>query len=257
MDEPLVDREFADNDAPRRGGPWKLIALVVVVTAIAVWLVPSKKPEPAAPSTAPMAEARPSIFDKLPPTAAGTPPVEADIAPLPSEDAPVSSEPELIEPPRTETADESTTAADGEAQTSAPVINEPVIDDTPGAHARAMIAAMREANAVDPDALLAAAQQAQQKGEKTDAYLLYFFAAREGQADAALALGKQVDPASFDPATSVFDEADLGQAHKWYQLAAQNGSAEGRSLLAALRSRVEKLAAEGDQQAQRISLLWQ
>ena len=49
----------------------------------------------------------------------------------------------------------------------------------------------------------------------------------------------------------------MSQAHKWYQLAAENGDNEARERLADLRSRVEKLAADGDAQAQRISLLWQ
>ena len=88
-------------------------------------------------------------------------------------------------------------------------------------------------------------------------WLVERFAAREGHAGSALALGQQADPGSRDPANSVFESADLTQAHKWYQMAAQNGSAEGRERLADLRSRVEQMAAAGDQQAQRISLLWQ
>ncbi|MGB5453411.1 MAG: deoxyribonuclease, partial [Sedimenticolaceae bacterium] len=82
-------------------------------------------------------------------------------------------------------------------------------------------------------------------------------AAREGYAPAALALGTQSDPASRDPLNSVFEAPDMSQAHKWYQLAAENGDNEARERLADLRSRVEKLAADGDAQAQRISLLWQ
>ena len=102
-----------------------------------------------------------------------------------------------------------------------------------------------------------AAREAQANGELADAYLLYFFAAREGHAGAALALGTQADPASRDPGNSVFEAADLTQAHKWYQLAAEGGDAEARNRLADLRRRVEKMAAEGDPQAQRVALLWQ
>ena len=131
------------------------------------------------------------------------------------------------------------------------------VDDRPGARARALIAKMRAAGESRPDEVFAAAQQAQRDGELADAYLLYFFAAREGHAGAALALGTQADPASRDPADSVFEAADLTQAHKWYQAAAQLGDSEAQRRLADLRQRVEQMAAGGDPQAQRISLLWQ
>ncbi|MGB5202054.1 MAG: deoxyribonuclease, partial [Sedimenticolaceae bacterium] len=107
------------------------------------------------------------------------------------------------------------------------------------------------------DEIFDAARQAQAEGEMADAYLLYFYAAREGHAASALALGTQADPAQRDPQDSVFDAPDIIQAHKWYQAAAQNGNAQGRERLADLRQRVEQLAADGDPQAQRISLIWQ
>jgi len=144
--------------------------------------------------------------------------------------------------------------ATAEAETPAPAAP---VDDRPGARARALIAEMRAAGDIRTDEVFAAAEQAQGAGQLADAYLLYFFAAREGHAGAALTLGGQADPATFDPATSVFEAADLNQAHKWYQLAAQNGDAEGKERLADLRQRVEQMAASGDPQAQRISLLWQ
>lgn len=149
-------------------------------------------------------------------------------------------------------------AGDGQdlAPTTPPGADQAPVDDRPGARARALIAQMRATGEIKLDEVFAAAQQAQNDGELADAYLLYFFAAREGHAAAALALGTQADPASRDPANSVFENADLNQAHKWYQIAAQNGDAQADDRLADLRQRVEKLAAGGDPQAQRISLLW-
>lgn len=130
-------------------------------------------------------------------------------------------------------------------------------DSSPGARARALIAGMRAAGTIDLDRIFAEAQQSRSRGEMADAYLLYFFAAREGLAAASLELGTQADPATRDAATSVFESADYTQAHKWYQMAAQQGDTVGRDRLADLHSRVERLAAGGDAQAQRISLLWQ
>ena len=221
MDEPLVRTEIADSDPQRRPGPWKLIAIVVVLTLIGVWLVPDEAPEdPAnAPLLAPLNQ----------------PPAEAS-DPTPS----------LL--------------GDGPADAPAPVETVPsteVVDGRPGARARALIAEMRAAGDIQLDEMFAAAQQAQAQGEMADAYLLYFFAAREGHAASALNLGTQADPAHRDPRDSVFDAPDIIQAHKWYQAAAQNGNARGQERLADLRQRVEQLAANGDPQAQRISLLWQ
>ncbi len=221
MDEPLVRTEIADSDPQRRPGPWKLIAIVVVLTLIGVWLVPDNAPEDQA-DTQPLA----------------TP----DQAPAGVRD----SVPSLL--------------SDGPADDPAPVETPPpteVVDARPGARARALIAEMRADGDIQLDEMFAAAQQTQAEGEMADAYLLYFFAAREGHAASALTLGTQADPAQRDPQDSVFDAPDIIQAHKWYEAAAQNGNVQGRERLADLRRRVEQLAADGDPQAQRISLIWQ
>lgn len=131
------------------------------------------------------------------------------------------------------------------------------VDDSPGGRARALIAQMRASGDLRLDDVFAAATAAQADGRLADAYLLLFFAAREGHVGAALALGSQADPATRDPANSVFESVDLTQAHKWYALAAQSGDAEAAERLADLRNRVERQAAAGDPLAQRITLLWQ
>lgn len=225
MDEPLVETELADSEPQRRRGPWKLIAVVALLTLLAVWLVPGDGPEVQPPAVERPADTAPSLLGEGP---AGD-----------TRDA----------PPPAEVADDVASEADAPAA-------EPV-DDRPGARARALIATMRASGDIRLDEVFAAAEQAQGAGELADAYLLYFFAAREGHAPAALALGAQADPATHDPANSVFGAADLNQAHKWYQIAAQNGDPVGQERLADLRDRIERLAAGGDPQAQRISLLWQ
>ncbi len=220
-DEPLVDSELADTAPQRRSGPWKLIVIVILLTAVGVWLVPGESPD-RAPDTA-----QPDSVDseEQPPSLLETPPPKRDDAIA---------------------VDEQTSAA-----------TETVGDDRPGAKARTLIAEMRASGQIDTQKVFDAAEAAQANGELTDAYLLYFFAAREGHARAALTLGRQADPQSHNPDSSVFETPDLNQAHKWYQLAAQNGNDEGRQQLSALRTRVEQRAAAGDPEAQRISLLWQ
>ncbi len=219
MDAPLVESEVAESHPQKRGGPWKLIIIIALLTLIAVWLVPGDAPdEPAAPAGTTASDAG-----------------SGSAQPAPS----------LLGDSEQPTPD-----AAGDTPASA-------VDGRPGAMARSMIAQMRATGVVDLEKIHAAAETAQVNGELPDAYLLYFFAAREGHVPSALTLGQQADPASHDPASSLFEAPDLNQAHKWYQLAAQNGNEEGRAQLAALRSRVEQMAANGDPLAQRISLLWE
>lgn len=219
MDDPLVETEVADSEPQRGSGPWKLIIVVAVLTLIGVWLVPGDAP-PEDPAGAQQTTAKP-------PAAPSLLGVESDgsqsATPLPAQES-------------------------GE---------QAMVDDRPGAMARALIGRMRAEGNIDLDRVLAAAKQSQLGGELANAYLLYFFAAREGSAPAALELGKQADPATRDPLSSVFEAPDLNQAHKWYQMAAGNGDSEARDRLADLQTRVEHMAASGDQQAQRTSLLWQ
>jgi TPR repeat protein len=220
MDEPVVETEVAESEPQRRAGPWKLIIVVAVLTLIGVWLVPGDKPQED-PAVAERAHGG---------SPARTPSLLADGP---------GDEPSAVE----------TAPLDAEGRE--------VADERPGARARVLIARMRADGKIDLDRVVASAERAQVAGELADAYLLYFFAAREGSVAAALELGKQADPASRDPLSSVFEGPDLNQAHKWYRIAAEDGDAEARDRLADLHARVEELAASGDPQAQRISLLWQ
>ena len=158
MDEPLVETELADTGPQRRSGPWKLIAIVAVVTVIGVWLVPGDAPDDE-PAMTPRA---PGIISR--------------------------------DEPGPDTARSLLPGLPEDTQPSAPPAEPaPAVDDRPGAKARAMIASLRTTGDIKLDAVFAAAEQAQSIGELADAYLLYFFAAREGYAPAALALGKQLD----------------------------------------------------------------
>jgi TPR repeat protein len=217
MDEPLVDTELADSEPRRRSGPWKLIVIVALLTVIGVWLVPEDEPG-----------VEPTVVDR-PDTAA----------------------PSLL-------SDASGPALDGDPSIDLPATKAGANAGPPGARARGLIAELRAGgNSEDLGSLFAAAEEARAAGEMADAYLLYFYAARKGDAASALALGTQADPATRDPESSVFESADLTQAHKWYQMAAQSGDTTARTRLADLRARVDQLADSGDVEAQRISLLWQ
>jgi len=127
-----------------------------------------------------------------------------------------------------------------------------------GDGARAFIYELR-ASGAEPDAneVFAEAERLQGKGNLEDAYLLYRFAARHGQAQAALNLGTQADPAFHATATSYLPEPEPAQAYKWYSVALAAGNEEAVVRMQNLHKRVQRNAANGDEQAQRLLLQWQ
>jgi hypothetical protein len=182
-----------------------LMAVVVVVTLLAIWLVPGEK-QPTPPS-----------LPELPGTPAGT---GTDLG-LPSPE-----------------------------DTGAATVAE-------GDRAREFIASLRtEGDEPDPAVVFDEAQRFRDQGHGEDAYLLYRYAARHGQAQAALILGTQADPALFSEQTSPLSQPAPEQALKWYRIAMAAGSKEAEIRLQDLRKRLEQAAADGDENAQRLMLQW-
>ncbi len=122
--------------------------------------------------------------------------------------------------------------------------------------ARAIIEELRGQSRIDLDQVYERAERFRAVGMLADAYLLYFFAARQGHAQAALALGRMYDPKTFSREASVLEQPDPVQAHKWYQLAARAGDAAAKRHLADLRGRVERTAAQGDEESRRLMMQW-
>jgi len=125
-----------------------------------------------------------------------------------------------------------------------------------GSRAREIIAELRQGPSPRLSRAYAQAEAFRDSGHPADAYLLYFYAARQGHAPSALALGAMADPRFFRAETSLLDAPDIAQAYKWYKVAADGGDARARQRLAGLRLQVEAAAATGDGQAQRLLLEW-
>ena len=193
------------------------MVLVVIITGIAMWLVPVDEKQEP-PSLPPL------------PSAPATP----EALPLPS--AAATSEELQLPPPTGGIA----TVTNG------------------GDRARAFIYELRANDGQDDaDVAFAEAERMQDAGNLEDAYLLYRFAARHGQAQAALILGTQADPAYHAAASSYLPEAEPAQAYKWYSVAATAGYEEATLRLQDLHKRVQQNAAAGDEQARRLLLQWQ
>jgi len=125
-----------------------------------------------------------------------------------------------------------------------------------GSTARQLIAAQRSAGKPDPQAAFERARQLARAGLAEDAYLLDFYAARLGHAEAAFALAEQADPAHWrrgGPLPTAAPE----QALKWYRAAADAGHPKATERLTALRRWAETAAKGGDPEAQRLMLAWQ
>jgi hypothetical protein len=104
--------------------------------------------------------------------------------------------------------------------------------------------------------LFTEADQLAQAGQGTDAYLLYFYAARQGHGPSAFALAEMNDPAFFKEGNELLEDPDPTQAYKWYSMAAASQVDQAEERLTELRAGVEADAATGDLSAQRLLLNW-
>nr|VFK13504.1 MAG: hypothetical protein BECKLFY1418C_GA0070996_100364 [Candidatus Kentron sp. LFY] len=127
-----------------------------------------------------------------------------------------------------------------------------------GDQARDLIQNLRdEGKKIDLDNVFRRAGQFEREGMLVDAYLMYFFAARQGHADSAIVLGTMYDPNHGPKFAGIIDKPDWGQAHKWYLRALDGGNQAAQERLEYLRKQVEDAAAKGDVAASRLVLQWQ
>lgn len=162
-----------------------------------------------------------------------------------AEDIPLPAAPQKPVAPLDETAQSAPPR-----QVETPAEKEPLAE---GEAARRFLAA---SPGLDAEAIFQQAEAYRRDGRMADAWLLYFKAARDGHAQAAMVLAEQADPAFFDTASSMLDKPDLVQAHKWYEQARRNGSKEAGERLDKLMKRLEQAAAGGDRQAQLLLAKW-
>lgn len=126
-----------------------------------------------------------------------------------------------------------------------------------GNQARALIDNVRsQGSTADPQALFAQAGNFLQEGKLADAYLIYFYLAKQGHGPATLALAEMADPAYYDPKTSFYEAPDFAQAHKWYLQAMMLGENKAEAQLRDLKLRVKAAAASGDEKARRLLVGW-
>ncbi len=126
-----------------------------------------------------------------------------------------------------------------------------------GETARGLIAHQgKTLSSADIEAIYERAEGLRKAGKLDDAYLLYFYAARNGHGRSALTLGDMAAPDRFQSAGSPLDHPDPYQAYKWYRAAEKAGVEEAAARLRKLEESLRTAANDNDAQAQRLLLLW-
>lgn len=125
-----------------------------------------------------------------------------------------------------------------------------------GNEARKLIAEAKGSGGGNLENLYTKAGDFLTKGRSADAYLLYFYLAKQGYGLASITLAEMADPAYFKPQTSFLDAPDIFQAYKWYSEARTQGMKEAEAQLRDLKLRAKAAAAGGDEKMRRLLATW-
>lgn len=226
------------------------ILVVAMLTGLAVWLVPEDEDDA-------FKKPLPQLGTVIQPLDAG----DSVIRPLGEEGTAESGE---------ESGDSADTSGDGadasadnrdltsdsndSSQTSESAAPEQGKDVTDDGDVRTVIAKLQEEGSGSGQKAFAQAEARRKVGDNENAYLLYFFAAKNGNADAAMVLGTMADPIYYTSISSALDAPDPAQAIKWYKMAINAGNGKARQNLANLTQRIKKQAENGSSEAQRLML---
>ena len=125
----------------------------------------------------------------------------------------------------------------------------------PGMRARQYVEQLRSNGKPYPlELVYVKALSFQQEGSLADAHLLFFFAAREEHLPAMMIMGEMSDPTRFRAENSLLDNADVIQAYKWYQKAAERGHQPASERVVSLRQWAIDEAEAGNSYARQLLL---
>jgi len=125
----------------------------------------------------------------------------------------------------------------------------------PGASARKFIKQLRDKGEPYPfDELMARASGYAADGSLADAYLTFFFAAREGHPEAMMMMAEMSDPTLFRSENNLLDKPDAIQAYKWYRRALDSDFEPARPRLENLHQWALAEARYGNEDARQLLL---
>ena len=159
-------------------------------------------------------------------------------------------------PPQTATGSRTTTALPRMANLPPPkpVSKPPTPSYGPNAP---VIEQAREAlrEGIDPAGAVALSKTLPESPERPDAaFLLLEYAADEGNAEAALAVGHYYDPTHEGPSGSIRKNSET--AYEWYKEALAGGQEEAKKYLTNLQKRVQDQAKNGSREAEALMKRW-
>lgn len=127
--------------------------------------------------------------------------------------------------------------------------------DRPRSIARTYIANLQKGSTSDSlDRIYNYAGELSKQNKSGDVYLLYFYAAKKGHANAAFRLAQMADPRLFERDSSVLEKPSAIVAKKWYSRALEEGHPKAELHLTKLHNYLREQADGGDSEAQRLLL---
>jgi hypothetical protein len=227
------------------------ILVVAILTALAVWFVPSSEEEVDLKKPLPQLD---SVIQPLDGEDSTLPPLDTGTAIRPLDEIEFGSDESSTESEDSSMDNETTASSDESSATSSESTEPANTSDDSDLDVRQLIAKLRKEGSGSNQRAFTEAEKRRRIGDNEDAYLLYFFAARRGHAESALRLGTMADPASFTTISSVLPAPDSAQAVKWYKKAIDAGNRDAKKKLEDLTRRIKKQAENGSSEAQRLLL---
>ena len=231
------------------------ILVVAILTALAVWFVPSSEEEVDLKRPLPQLD---SVIQPLDGEESTLPPLDTGTAIRPLDEIEFGSEEGASEGEDVSSSTDDETTSSSDTSTTSTTIAEDTEPTTASGDTeldvRQLIAKLRKEGSGSDQKAFNEAEKRRSVGDNEDAYLLYFFAARRGHGESALRLGTMADPASFTTVSSILPAPDSAQAVKWYKKAIDAGNRDAKKKLEDLTRRIKKQAENGSSEAQRLLL---
>ncbi len=123
-----------------------------------------------------------------------------------------------------------------------------------GEHARNLIKTASSNGEQTPTAIFERAETLRKTGKYTDAWLLYFYAARQGHAASSASLAAMSDPASYQAFGSPLSGGDEFQALKWYSIASKQGDTSSTENFSKFKKVIKNKASAGDTHSRQLLL---
>ncbi len=123
-----------------------------------------------------------------------------------------------------------------------------------GEQARSLIKTTLGKGQQSPADIFSQAEKLRKTGKYTDAWLLHFYAARQGHAPSSASLAFMSDPGTYQKFGSPLANGDEFQALKWYSLATKQGDTKSADNFNQFKKHLQNKANSGDTHSRQLLL---